>query len=142
MASHGNFLVSSKCLPIWGSKFIALEAIVNWHSPYYSWRWRCKNNILPLSLIFPFNFWNLKICLNCETTFRNGDFLSGKLVSSRNLGPKMGFKEKSCGSSGFGRTEALKWVVYRWFLIQPCHIYIIHFQVQINLPMSSWIHCH
>jgi hypothetical protein len=29
-------------------------------------------------------------------------------------------------------------VVYRWFLIQPFHIHIIHFQVQINLAMSSW----
>jgi hypothetical protein len=33
-------------------------------------------------------------------------------------------------------------MVYRWFLIQPFHICIIHCQLHFTFPMSSWFHCH
>ncbi len=56
VAWQSDFLVSSKCLPIWGFEFIVLESIANWHSTYCNWKWRCKNYFLSPSLISPFNF--------------------------------------------------------------------------------------
>jgi hypothetical protein len=63
-------------------------------------------------IIFLFNFSSLKIYQHYQNTFRNGDFIFGKLVSLQSSGPKMGFREVNYGSNNLVGLKALN----MWFI--------------------------
>lgn len=137
MTSQGDFLIIGKCFLIQGSNFIVLEVIANWHSTYCSWRWRHKNYILPLWLIFPLSFWGLKICLHYHTTFQECIFSLWETWFFREFKSKDGIRKNKCGNNKLVGPKPLnRWFIndslsnhstlipsiVKWKLIFQCHL--------------------